>query len=297
MTKRSVLIQLDTDQQPSSFDAIVAVDAGVDVQLRHGNVSLEDVRDLVYGAMFTRSPDDLKNTAIFVGGSDVSAGERIFENVGKTFFGPLRVSAMLDSNGANTTAAAAVLAVLKHVPIDGHDEITVTVLGATGPVGSRVALLLAGLGYRVCMASRKLDRASEAAARIRQRLRDANLEAVQAGNEQEISQTLEGASVLVSAGAIGAQLANQATWSQAAGIQLAIDLNAAAPGGLEGIDPQDKAQDRNGMTCYGALGIGGVKMKIHKACLKRLFERNDLLLDAEQILAVGRELVAQGLNV
>ena len=41
---------------------------------------------------------------------------------------------------------------------------------------------------------------------------------------------------------------------------------------------------------FGALGVGGLKMKIHKACIARLFERNDLVLDAETIAEVARSL-------
>ena len=58
-TKPKILIQLDTDPQPSVFDAVVAVDAGVDHLFRHGGVTPENVRDLVYGALFTRGPADL----------------------------------------------------------------------------------------------------------------------------------------------------------------------------------------------------------------------------------------------
>src|SRR5438309_11379307 len=89
-TKPSILIQLDTDPQPSVFDAVVAVDAGVDHLLRHGGVTPEKVRDLVYGALFTRGPDDLKRTAVFVGGSDVAAGEAVLEAVKATFFAGFR---------------------------------------------------------------------------------------------------------------------------------------------------------------------------------------------------------------
>ena len=39
-----ILIQLDCDPQPSTFDAIVAVDAGADVLLRHGGVTAETRR-------------------------------------------------------------------------------------------------------------------------------------------------------------------------------------------------------------------------------------------------------------
>ena len=79
----------------------------------------QQVRDLVHGAMFTRGPDKLNNTAIFVGGTDVRTGEKLLQEVTDCFFGPLRVSVMLDANGANTTAAAAVLAASKHVDVRG----------------------------------------------------------------------------------------------------------------------------------------------------------------------------------
>ena len=135
-----ILVQLDTDPQPSVFDGVVAVDAGVDHLFRHGGVTAEQVRDLVYGAMFTRGVDDLRYTAIFVGGADVAAGETLLAAVQEAFFGPMRVSVMLDSNGANTTAAAAVLMAARHCSLAGAQA---TVLAATGPVGSRVVRLLA----------------------------------------------------------------------------------------------------------------------------------------------------------
>ena len=43
------------------------------------------------------------------------------------------------------------------------------------------------------------------------------------------------------------------------------------------------------MTAFGALGVGGLKMKIHKACIARLFERNDLVLDVETIAELASE--------
>ena len=46
------------------------------------------------------------------------------------------------------------------------------------------------------------------------------------------------------------------------------------------------------MICYGALGVGGVKMKIHKAAVRRLFTANDQVLDAEAIFEIGRDLSA-----
>ena len=78
---KKILVQLDTDSHPSVFDRVVAIDAGVDELFSYGGVTVENVTGLVHGAMFTRSPNDLKNTAIFVGGSDVKAGEALLAKV------------------------------------------------------------------------------------------------------------------------------------------------------------------------------------------------------------------------
>src|SRR5437660_8285325 len=112
MEKRKILIQLDSDPQPSAFDRVVAIDAGADEVFSYGGVRPEQVRDLVHGAIFTRGPKDLHRTALFVGGSDVSAGEQLLAEAVKAMLPQygLRCSALLDANGANTTAAAAVRA-------------------------------------------------------------------------------------------------------------------------------------------------------------------------------------------
>ena len=72
MNKPKILVQFDVDRYASVFDAVVAVDSGVDQLLQYADVKPEKVRDMVYGAMFTRGPSDLNNTAIFVGGSQVA---------------------------------------------------------------------------------------------------------------------------------------------------------------------------------------------------------------------------------
>src|SRR6516164_10054200 len=102
MDKRKILVQLDTDPQPSVFDRVVAIDAGADEVFSYGGVKPEQVRDLVHGAIFTRGPDDLKRTAIFIGGSDVAAGERLLSEARMQMIPAARlsVSILLDANGA-----------------------------------------------------------------------------------------------------------------------------------------------------------------------------------------------------
>ena len=102
---------------------------------------------------------------------------------------------------------------------------------------------------------------------------------------------LEGCEFLLSAGGFGVRLVPREAWARRAGLIAAADVNAVPPLGVEGIEAMDNGADRDGIKTYGALGIGGLKMKIHKACIAKLFERNDLVLDAESILEVARTLI------
>jgi hypothetical protein len=56
------------------------------------------------------------------------------------------------------------------------------------------------------------------------------------------------------------------------------------------VDVFDNGKDRDGVICYGALGIGGTKMKLHKSALAKLFETNDLVLDIDEIYALATRL-------
>ncbi len=287
MAKASILIQLDVDSQASVFDAVVAVDAGVDQLLRHQNVEPHQVRDLVHGAMFTRGGDNLRHTALFIGGSNVAAAETVLQKVVECFFGPMRVSVLFDANGANTTAAAAVLKAAQHVPLA---DSTATVLGATGPVGQRAVRLLANSGATVRVASRRLERAEGVCERIGARYPEANLTACATATSSEVAESLRGSQIVIAAGAAGIELVGHAAWQHTQEMLVAIDLNAVPPVGIAPIEPFDAGIERDGKTCYGAIGVGGLKMKIHKAAIRKLFEANDQLLDAEEIYAIGQRL-------
>lgn len=289
MDKRTILIQLDTDPQPSVFDRVVAVDAGADEVFSYGGVTPGQVRDLVHGAIFTRGPKDLKRTAFFIGGSDVAAGERLLAETVKHMlpqFG-LRVSVLLDANGANTTAAAAVRAAARHLDLRG---VPAVVLGGTGPVGQRVARLLAREGARVRVGSRQAERAATVCAAIRAAVSGAQVEPAATGAAAGLEAALADGVVVVAAGAAGVVLLPKAARTACPTLQVAIDLNAVPPLGIEGVEVADAGTDRNGVICYGALGVGGTKMKVHRAAVARLFESNDQVLDAEEVYSLAKAL-------
>ncbi len=284
MSRPTILIQLDGDEHASVFDAVVATDAGVDRLLQYSRVEATQVRDLVHGAMFTRGPADLKSTAIFIGGANVAKGEELLRQVVRCFFGPMRVSVMMDANGANTTAAAAVIAAGRHVDLAAS---TATVLAATGPVGQRVVRLLAGRGAQVRVASRDRSRAALICELIAKEIPGARLTPHSTDGATATAEALQSSQVVIAAGAAGIGLASAADLARAADLPAAVDLDARRTIGLEGIEVTDRAVERNGRIDYGAIGVGGTKMKIHKAALRRLFESNDQVLDAEAIYAIG----------
>jgi hypothetical protein len=287
VTKTKILIQLDSDRHASVFDAVVAVDAGVDQLLQYSGVEPQHVLELVYGAIFTRGLQDLRHTAIFIGGADVTVGESLLREVTDSFFGPMRVSVLLDANGANTTAAAAVLMARRYVDLAGA---TAVVLAGTGPVGQRLVRLLARAGVIVRLASRRLDRARAACDQIRQSVANADLVPYATFTADETAQAVAGCDIVFAAGAAGIELVSPDVWHDHVRAKVAIDLNAVPPVGLTGVKPSAAGVDRGGVICFGAVGVGGLKMKIHKAAVRRLFDVNNQVLDAEEIFAIGCEL-------
>jgi hypothetical protein len=288
---KRILLQLDTEEHPSPFDAIVAQDADVDVLLSHGNVKAEDARALAQDAFFTRGPDDLKNTAIWVGGKQVAAGEEVFAEVQKAFFGPFKVSVMLDSNGCNTTAATTIARIAKDYDLDGKRAV---VLGL-GSVGLRSAVLLQKEGCEVVMAALPSDLFGDERPYRRPRGLDAaenlGLDTREPKDRSELEATLDGAQIALSAGPAGIEVLREDFWSEHPSIELLADYNAADPLGLEGTEATDDLVDYKGKLVLGALAIGGPKMKVHKTCIRRMFEANDKVFDTDTVYEVAKELV------
>src|SRR6267378_4661974 len=157
---RTLLLQRDSSRLPSVFDRVVAYDAGADEVMSYGGITEPDVRDLIHGCIFTRGPKDLKNTAVFVGGADIAVGEQLLVAATKAMFKPFTVSAMLDSNGSNTTAVAAVAKMVRAAgDVRGK---RVLIVAGTGPVGIRAAGLFAKAGAEVIITSRTAEAGEQA---------------------------------------------------------------------------------------------------------------------------------------
>jgi hypothetical protein len=285
---RKLLLHLDSSPHPSSFDQVVAYDAGADAVMAYGNVTDSAVRELVHGCLFTRGLKDLRHTACFIGGTDVQAADRLLHAARDAFFGPFRMSILFDPNGSNTTAVAAVEKIRAAIgDLSGRRAL---VLAGTGPVGTRVAGLLARAGADVTISSRSSAHGEEARTAIQSRFG----EAVSVSTGDAVRSALDDTEVLCNCGPAGIRLLSAGEWSARETLRVVVDLNAVPPSGIEGVEPTDDAARRDGAVVFGALGVGGLKMKIHKACVASLFERNDLVLDAESIAELARDLAAEG---
>jgi Saccharopine dehydrogenase and related proteins len=214
------------------------------------------------------------------------AGEQLFQAVQKVFFADFRVSAMLDSNGSNTTAAAGVAKLMSSGKVAGKKAV---ILAGTGPVGRRAAFMLANEGAEVSLTSRVLPRAVEACNDIKKRF-NVDITPVGAAGNEDRSRAISGAQIVFACGAAGVQLINTDHWQSNPALEMMADANATPPLGIEGIDMMDKGKERNGKIVWGAIAFGTLKLALHRACIGKLFERNDQLLDAEQIFELAKSM-------
>ncbi len=285
---KKILIQLDTDRHPSAFDAIAAYDADVDTVIGYGQITAENLGDVVQGAIFPRGPDGLANTAFWVGGSNVRDGEAVFEAAQKLFFKPFNPSIMLDSDGSNTTAAAAVARVRGAVTLNGSRAAVIGV----GPVGLRTAELLRREGAEVTMFTFPpdvMERGHRRASGIPV-AEEAGFEVVEPASSDELDKALADCAALFAAGPAGTQILRRSGWAQD-GVRVVVDYSAAEPVGVEGVDRGHDLEQDDGVMKLGALAVGGPKMRLQKACLRRMFETKGIVLDIEGVYDVALDVL------
>src|SRR4051812_18386473 len=158
--------------------------------------------------------DDLRTMAVWVGGKRVSEGEAIFAEVQEAFFGPFRVSVMLDSNGCNTTAATTVARIAKARSLAGSRAV---VLGL-GAVGLRSAVLLRKEGCDVAVVALPPDLFGDDrpyrrphGLGVAQRL---GLDVLEPADRAALETMLDGAQIVLSSGPAGVQVLRGGFWGQ-----------------------------------------------------------------------------------
>jgi hypothetical protein len=151
--------------------------------------------------------------------------------------------------------------------------------------------MLAKEGAEVVLTSRRVERAQSACDTMARHF-DVQLGAAAASDNDSISKVLDGANLVFATGAAGVQLLNENQWQNLPDLEVILDANATPPLGINGISMLDRGTERHGKICYGALGFGGLKLEIHRECISRLFEQNDLVFDALEIFSLAKEMTA-----
>ena len=280
---KKLLLHLDTDPIPSAFDQVVAYDSNVDNIISYGGITRYNVTPHVHGMIFTRGGKSLKNSAIFIGGSNVPASELVGNAVKKAFFGPVSVSVMLDPNGSNTTAAAIVRKVMTDYDVSGKKVIII----GSGPVGQRAALFLLKEGAsEVVITSRDITRSKA----IVQQMKEAYGIDVTPGegrNDESVAALMKDAHVAIAAGPAGVCVIPETAWSNSDNLEVIADVNAVPPQGVECLEVMDNGTEKSGIRFYGAIAIGNFKMKVHRCAIESLFESNDQFLDETTIYDIA----------
>ncbi len=286
---KKLLLHLDTDISPSTFDQVVAYDSNVDNIIAYGGITVDNVTSHVHGMIFTRSVDNLKNSAIFIGGSNVSASDLVGAAVKRAFFGPMTVSVMLDPNGSNTTAAAIVRKVMTNYDVNDKK---VVIIGS-GPVGQRTALffLKEGAG-EVVITSRDITRSTAISLQMKSAY-GVNVTAGEAANDESVNKLLNDAHVAIACGPPGVCVIPQSAWESNDTLEVVADVNAVPPQGIAGLDVMDNGTDKKGIRFYGALTIGNFKMKVHRAAIKSLYESNNQFLNESTIYDIACKITSK----
>ena len=92
----------------SPFDVNMALDAGFDAAIPYTNVTTEDVAGLVQDAIFSRGPEGVKRTGMFIGGKRAIEALDMMDRAKKAMVPPFEISVFADPAGSFTTAAAMV---------------------------------------------------------------------------------------------------------------------------------------------------------------------------------------------
>jgi len=86
------------------------------------------------------------------------------------------------------------------------------------------------------------------------------------------------------------RLLDHAVWASAPSLEIIADINAVEPLGVEGMKATDNGKEREGKIFYGAIAIGNLKMKVHRAAVQALFKRHDQVLDLTAIYALAKQI-------
>lgn len=284
----------------SPFDINMAYEARYDAVIPYCNVTLEEIHPLTQDTIFSRSPEGVRRTGIFIGGREFHLAIDMLNAAKKAMVPPFVVSVLADPSGAITTAAAMVaLAERWLAKIDGSDlrGRRVYVFGGTGPVGNCVGLLAARCGAEVALVSNRGAQEAQASADACNSRYGVAMRGADGGQAGAVARILDDAEIVFNAAKAGVRVLDKAAIAQAKKLKIAADANAVPPSGIEGVGAKDNGVElptaAGTARGLGALAIGDVKYRVHTGLLAQMYEASEpLYLAHEEAFELARSIVA-----
>lgn len=284
----------------SPFDVNMACDAGFQVLMPYSGVGLDQVYGLTQDTIFSRGPNGVKRTGIFIGGRDVGLAADMLDACRNAMVPPFEVSVFADPSGAFTTAAALVACVERQLRRTHNTDLegkTVLVLGGTGPVGTAAAVLASSVGAKVLVGSHSSAMRARVASEVVNTRYGSSVEPVEAGSSEQKENLMPLANVILCTAKAGTQVLGKAQLMSARSLLVAADVNAVPPAGIEGLGVMDDGKPlefgSGKAVGIGALAIGNVKYLCQRGLFQRMINADKpVYLDFRDAFATARALVA-----
>ena len=282
----------------SPFDVNMALDAGFDAAIPYTNVTVEDVAGLVQDAIFSRGPEGVKRTGVFIGGKRAMEALDMMDRAKKAMVPPFEISVFADPAGSFTTAAAMV-ACAKEALKDKFSTTPkgkrVVVFGGTGVVAFASAVIAAMDGASpILVGYDGLERVRRLADEARARF-GVDVSYADGSTQEQKSALAREADIIFSAGPAGRRLIALEQMKDAKQLLVAADVNAVPPSGVEGVGVNDNARPIAGTKAagIGALAVGNIKYRTESGLFKQMIEsEKPLYLDFRDAYALAQKLAA-----
>ena len=298
MGTQRILHMITPLKHMSPFDVNMALDAGFDTAIPYTSVTLDDVTGLVQDAIFSRGPEGVKRTGMFIGGKRAIEALDMMKRAKAAMVPPFEISVFADPAGSFTTAAAMVACVKVALKEKFSTELTgkrIAIFGGTGVVGfaSGVIAAIDGahatlIGYDGPDRVRKL--AEEANARF-----SVNVGYADGSTEEQKEELVRGADIIFAAGPAGKRLITLDQMKQAKHLRVVTDVNAVPPSGVEGVGVNDNATPIPGVNAVGigALAVGNIKYKTEAGLFKEMIEtEKPIYLDFRDAYTLAQKLAS-----
>ncbi len=301
MSKNTIIHMIDPTANVSPFDINMAVDAGYDVVLPYSNVELWQVNGLVQDAIFSREPEGVKKTAVFIGGRDIGLAKQMLDAAKKAMVPPFEISVMADPSGAYTTAAALVACVERELK-DKHGmelkDSKGVIFGGTGPVGIATGVIASLAGADITLVDHQSVENAQSVANEYNASCDCYMKGTIGASDADKAYLLANADIAFCTAKAGVEVLNDRVLGDAKVLKVIGDVNAVPPLGVRGLDLQDfgapltHAVAAEGAVGIGALAIGHIKYRTQQTLLKLLLETDKpVFIDFREAFDTARNLV------